>query len=134
MRYISLIIALVFLVSCANTADTLTDEPLEGDYRVTGINGSKISGEEIIFTFDPLSSRVSGITGCNNFSANYSHEGQKLDFSTPMNTRKYCEGKMETERQILISIEKASRLEFKGNEVMIYANEDKPLIILTKMK
>ena len=134
MKYFVLVISFLLLASCANTADTLSNEPLEGEYQVTRINDNRIMSDEIIFNFDPLSSRVSGITGCNNFSANYTQNGQKLDFSTPMNTRKYCEGKMETEREILIAVERASRVEFIGNEVLIYANEANPLITLIKMK
>lgn len=134
MRFFSLAIALIFFVSCANTAETFMAEPLEGDYRVTGVNGNKISREEIIINFDPVGNRVSGITGCNNFSANYSQEGRHLDFSTPMNTRKYCPGKMEIERQILSSIERASGLEINGSDIIIFADKDEPLITLIKMK
>ena len=135
MRYIFVIILMALLVSCANTAETtFKDEPLEGDYRVTGVNADKIPQSDIIFSFDPLSNRVSGITGCNNFSANYNQEGRDLEFSVPMNTRKYCEGKMEMEREILISIEKASRLEFNGNEITIFGSDNKSLITLTKIK
>lgn len=134
MRVFLLIITVLFITSCANTADTSSIESLEGEYKVIGLNGKRITGNEMIFTFDPVGNRISGDTGCNNFSANYSQEGQELDFSTPMNTRKYCEGRMETEREILSSIEKSSRLQFSGNEVMIYADGEEPLITLTKIK
>lgn len=134
MKFFFLMLSLILLVSCANTADTFTAEPLDGEYRVTGVDGKKILQEEIIINFDPIGNRVSGSTGCNNFSANYSQKGRQIDFSTPMNTRKYCEGKMEIERQILSSIERASRLEINGSEIVIFAEEDKPLITLTKKK
>ena len=133
MRYLSIVIAVIMLWSCANTPDTSSLESLGGEYKVIGLHGQRITGNEMIFTFDPVGNRVSGTTGCNNFSANYSQEGQELDFSTPMNTRKYCEGKMEIERRILSSIEKASRLQFSGNEVTIFANDEEPLITLTKI-
>lgn len=134
MKKIFLVLSLVFLVSCANTADTFTGKPLDGEYRITEVDGKKIIPGEFIITFDPIGNRVSGRTGCNNFSANYNQNGPQIDFSTPMNTRKYCEGRMEIERQILSSIERASLLQIDGSEIIIFAEEDKPLITLTKMK
>lgn len=132
-KYFSLIILMLFIISCANTVDTYSHDPLQGEYKVTGLMGNRITGNEMIFSFDPVGHRVSGITGCNNFSANYNQEGLQLDFSVPMNTRKYCEGKMEVEKQILSSLESAARLQYNGNELLILSEGEEPLITLTKI-
>ncbi|MDX1602541.1 MAG: META domain-containing protein [Salinimicrobium sediminis] len=134
MRSLLMVIAVCFLISCANTVDAYSHDPLQGEYKIIGLLGKRITGNEMIFNFDPIGNRVSGITGCNNFSANYHQEGLQLDFSVPMNTRKYCEGKMEAEKQILSSLENASRVQYNGSEVLILADGEEPLITLTKIK
>ncbi|UZH56459.1 META domain-containing protein [Salinimicrobium tongyeongense] len=133
MRKILLLILFVISLSCANTIDTVTEEILDGDYRVTQIEGHDSLPRGIVFNFNPMASKLSGNTGCNDFSAHYNQQGNNLEFSTPMNTRKYCKGKMEVERQILSSFEKVSKLDHNGNEIVIYSNNDVPLITLTKI-
>lgn len=132
MRYLLLIISFIFFTSCANTVESSNMEPLEGDYRVIGINGNKFSSEEIFFNFNTIGNRISGNTGCNQFSANFNQEGNEVEFSIPMNTRKFCEGKMETEKQILSHIEKASRFEFSGKEIILYSAQGQRLLTITK--
>lgn len=132
MRYFLPVISFFVLVSCANTVDTLNIKPLEGDYKVIEINGNKVSSEEILFNFNTVGNRISGNTGCNQFSASFHQEGNEVAFSTPMNTRKYCEGKMETENQLLSFIEKASRFDYTGNEVIFYSEAGQRLLTLTK--
>lgn len=120
------------LVSCGNTVDTVTDEQLDGSYVITGVGESKISSEEIVFEFNPIGNRVSGNTGCNSFSASFRQEGRELHFTTPISTRKYCEGKMAIERQILSSFEEAVRLINSGNDFIFLSEENEELITLTK--
>ena len=134
LRFLSLIIGLFLLISCANTVDAYSLDPLQGEYRITGLQGKKVTDNEMIFNFDPVGNRVTGMTGCNNFTANFTQNGQQLEFSVPMNTRKYCEGRMETEKQILTSLEKAARIQQNGREITIFADEEEPLITLTKIK
>ena len=133
MKKVLFLICALGLLSCANTADTVAEEMLDGNYRVTEIEGDPATLEDIIFSFSSIGNTVSGNTGCNQFSAHYSQQGNNLEFSTPMNTRKYCEGRMEVEIQILNSLEKASRLDRNGKEIVVYSGNDVPLITLTKI-
>lgn len=133
MKKVLFLVSSLILFSCANAADTVTEEILEGDYRVTEIQGNQSLPQDIIFNFSPVGNSISGNTGCNRFSANYNQQGNNLEFSTPMNTRKYCKGKMEVEKQILSSLEKASRLDRDGKEIVVYSNNDRPLMTLIKI-
>ena len=133
MRNFLFLICSFFLVSCANTVETATDESLDGEYRVTEIIGDTDLTGDIIFSFNALGNRVSGNTGCNEFSAHYSQQGKNLEFSTPMNTRKYCEGKMEIESEILSYFERASRLDRSGNKIIIISKDNEPLMRLIKI-
>lgn len=132
MRFFLLILTVIIFVSCANTVDTSLDEPLEGDYRVSEIKGRDTNSGEVMVNFNLMGNRISGTSGCNQFSANFNQEGNKIEFSTPMNTRKYCEGKMETEKQLLSSLERAARVEQTGNEIIIYSEAGEALITLIK--
>ncbi|MGI0105375.1 META domain-containing protein [Salinimicrobium sp. WS361] len=134
MKKILLLILSVISLSCANTIDTVTEEILDGNYRVITIPGHESLPRDIVFNFNPMASKLSGNTGCNDFSAHYNQQGNNLEFSTPMNTRKYCKGKMEVERQILSSFEKVSKLDHTGNEFVIYSNNDVPLMTLIKIE
>lgn len=127
------LVLLMTLFSCANSVGTVTEDVLEGKYRVTGVKGDSSLPNDLIFTFNPFGNRVSGNTGCNEFSAHYDQQGTNLEFSTPMNTRKYCEGKMETEMQILSSLQRAARIGRTGKEIIVYSTNDVPLLTLTKI-
>lgn len=130
MKNLFLLILSLFLLSCANTVDTVTTEVLDGSYEVKAIHGNDSIPEGVSFYFDPLGHNVSGNAGCNQFSASYNQQGNNLEFSTPMNTRKYCKGRMDLEKQILSSFEKATRLDRIGKEIVIYSGNDVPLITL----
>lgn len=133
MRNIPIIICSIILFSCANTAETVTDESLDGKYRILEIQGDTSLPQGITLSFNPVGNRVSGNLGCNEFSALFQQQGNKIEFSTPMNTRKYCEGKMEAERQILSSLVRASRLDLIGKEVVVYSTNNDALMTLTKI-
>lgn len=133
MRNILFLLFSFLLASCANTVETVVQEPLDGEYKVMGVKGDRSLPDNIIFSFDSLGNTVSGNAGCNNFSAHFDQQGNNLEFSTPMNTRKYCEGKMELENEILSSLGKASRLDRAGKEIVIVSKEDKPLLRLIKI-
>lgn len=123
----------VLLFSCANTVDTVSEENLVGNYKVITVQGEKTVSDSIILNFEPLGNRVSGNAGCNEFSANYNQQGSNLEFSTPMSTRKYCEGKMEIEKIILSSFEDVARINFNGEEIIIFSDKDEALMTLTKI-
>lgn len=133
MRTFLYIVCSIIFFSCANTAETVTDEILDGNYRILEIRGDKSLPENIILSFNPVGNRVSGNLGCNQFSALYQQQGNDLEFSTPMNTRKYCEGKMVVEKQILSSLEKASRLDHTEKLVVVYSKDNVALMTLTKI-
>lgn len=132
MKPFLLLIGILLLVSCGNTADTILDDRLNGEYEMTGLRGNKYSSEKIIFTFNSVGNVLSGDTGCNRFSANYHQEGKELVFTTPISTRKLCDGKMKIEQQILSSFEDVTRFIRKGEEFILLAGDNTALITLTK--
>lgn len=132
MRILLFVFAIILSASCANTADTVTNEMLDGDFKLTGIRGNSSSGEEIILNFNPIGNILSGSTGCNRFSANFHQDGNEIVITTPISTRKFCEGKMKTEQRILESLEEISKFTRTGNEFVFFSEGNQPLITLTK--
>lgn len=132
MRVFLFILSIVLFTSCGNTADTVSDEMLDGQYTLTGIQGTNFTSDDITISFNPIGNLITGTTGCNRFSANYHQDGQDLTFTTPISTRKHCEGKMRTESRILSSIEKITKVRQNGNEFIFLSEENQPLITLTK--
>lgn len=132
MKSFLLIIVLFLCFSCANTADTVSVDTLDGEYTLTGIRGSNFTAEDITFSFNPVGNTVSGDTGCNRFSANYHQDGRDIVFTTPISTRKFCEGKMKREQRILSSFEEASKFRRTGNEFAFLSEGNQPLFTLTK--
>ena len=132
MKLVQLFSLLFFLVSCGNTANTVSDEKLDGSYTLMSVGGQKIGSEEIIFRFNPIGNIISGKTGCNQFSANFQQDGRELNFTTPISTRKYCEGKMATEREILSSFEEAVKFIRTGDDYIFLSEDNEQLITLTK--
>lgn len=132
MRSLLFTLAILISVSCANTVDTVSDEALDGEYKLTELRGNNFTSEELIFKFNPIGNIVSGNTGCNSFSANFQQEGRDVNFTTPISTRKLCEGKMKTEQRILSSFEEATKLVRTGDEFIFYSEGNQPLITLTK--
>lgn len=132
MKPFLLIAVLLLSFSCANTADTVSVDTLDGEYTLTGIRGNNFTAEEIVFSFNPVGNTVSGDTGCNRFSANYHQDGKDVTFTTPISTRKYCEGKMRSEQRILSSFEEAAKFNRTGNEFAFLSEGNRPLFTLTK--
>ncbi|WP_424492563.1 META domain-containing protein [Salinimicrobium sp. GXAS 041] len=133
MRAFLLVFIIVSLTSCGNIGDTVSDDQLNGRYYLTDVAGVSVSSaEEIVLEFNPIGNIVRGNTGCNDFSANYHQDGRALEFTMPITTRKYCEGKMKTEGEILSSFEEAVKFIRTGNDYIFLSSEDEQLITLTK--
>ena len=134
MKNTLVIFLIALLSSCGNTADTVTEETFDGEYVLTNLQGYQVTSEEITITFNPIGNTVSGNLGCNRFSANYHQNGRAVSFTTPITTRKQCEGKMRRERRILSSIEDVSKFVPNGKEFQLLSEGNKPLMTLTKIK
>lgn len=113
MKQVLLIVMAVisYLPSCNNPRQStavskkVTANPAElnGTWQLDYIDGIRIAfeglypGKKPQVTFDVVNSRVSGNTGCNNFSAPVSIDGSKVSFTEPFTlTKMFCPGEGET--------------------------------------
>lgn len=133
MKNILLLLSVILLTSCGGKKNTSTsDVVLDGLYILENVQGKDLSAEGFIVTFDTEAQRVYGETGCNGFSSQFIQKASEVTFTAPISTRKYCEGKMETEDQILQAVVKVAKFEEKGEEFIFYSAEDEVLFSLTK--
>lgn len=82
-----------------------------------------ISGTKITAFFDE-EGNLSGTAGCNNYNATYTVDGNSISIGPAASTRMFCgepEGVMDQETAYLMSLEKASTYEIKGDTLSIFA-------------
>jgi len=92
--------------------------------------------ENITAVFDE-NGRLSGFAGCNQFSCSFKINGDKMELSPIMTTRKYCESPenvMETEAGFISALEATVRYRIQNEELTLLNDEDKPAVIFRKSK
>ncbi|HRO60075.1 MAG TPA: META domain-containing protein [Burkholderiaceae bacterium] len=94
-------------------------------WRVTGYNNgrqavvSTISGTELTMDFG-ADGRVSGSAGCNDFTAGYRQDGDRLSITAPASTRRACarpEGVMAQEASFLGALAMVDRTRIEGGQL-----------------
>lgn len=119
------------LFSCGSSKEVVVD--LNGEYKLMSLQGEDLSDRDLNFTFTPAEHRISGETGCNDFSAKYTQENNVLSIGRAMSTRMFCEGRMDTEQKIINSLEDVARVKKDGNELVFYSTANQRLFSLTKI-
>lgn len=85
------------------------DTTLEGKtWQVTayfdGASGIVSTVDGSIITAQFADGSISGSSGCNQYNAAYTQDGQALNFADPASTKMYCEGLMDQEIQYLLNL------------------------------
>ncbi|NLD67238.1 MAG: META domain-containing protein, partial [Limnobacter sp.] len=102
-----------------------SQELAETRWRVTGYNNGRqavvsvIGGTELTMNFG-ADGRVSGSAGCNEFTAGYRQQGDKLSISAPVSTRRACaqpEGVMAQEASFLGALAMVDRARIEGGQL-----------------
>ncbi len=121
-RFLIAATAILLLAACsANKKNVTTVEKdngkallIDGNWEVDYIMPQGKSFDELYarakptFTFDSKEGKVSGVTGCNNFTGTFSTEGKKISFGENMAvTRKMCPD-MTGEQAFLATIKKVN--------------------------
>jgi heat shock protein HslJ len=97
--------------------------PLEGSWNVTGYNNGKqavvsvAAGTELTANFG-ADGKLSGSAGCNNYTASYQTDGNKISIGPAATTRKACEqAVMDQETQYLAALATAATYRIDGNKM-----------------
>ena len=136
MKIVTLILSLFMLPSCgAVKASDDTDNTLFGDYNVIIFDDESSTSETLKLNFSETDNKVSGHSGCNNFSGTYTVDGDKISISQLAATRKYCPN-LDSEQKLLTALTSATSFSIKenvlqlrnANKMLVKANKQVPVI------
>ncbi len=123
---LSTFILLTFFSSCNETKKVSkndTKDLVSGKYEIRSVQGvTKLY--RMFFEIDASEKRISGKTGCNEFSGNYEVSGDAITFLPFISTKMYCEEHvMKVENSIFQAFSSAKRFTFDNNMITLI-NED----------
>jgi putative lipoprotein len=113
----------LMLVAPARSAAT-PDAPLANTYwRLTSLGGEAYSHQsknrEPHIKFSQADERLSGFTGCNEFTSSYSLDGNTLALGEVAATQKACIEGMDIEQPYLQALRKVNRYRISGNRLQL---------------
>ena len=96
---------------------------------------SMVSGSTVTMAFD-TAGRVSGTTGCNQYTAAYRAEGDTLRFSSVAATRMACADPAvdEQEQAFLRALESVATLGFEGDRLVLRDKDGAMAIVLERKR
>lgn len=98
-------------------------------WRLKEVRGKPVSEEKIFFEINKREKRVSGFTGCNNFSGTFQvNKGNRISFSKVITTLKACPT-MELESEILKIFALADNFSIANNRLQLNKARMAPLAI-----
>ena len=137
IKYFSLIVVATLLAACSCTKGIVSKSDLtQTIWELKSLNGNddlssfSMKMPYITFTED---NRVSGNTGCNNFSGTYSNltdEGT-ITFGKIVSTKMYYNGVPESE--FLAALNQVNGIK-KNKEELIFLDNDKPIMVFIPKK
>ena len=130
MRIVAAALLVLTLAACAQTSGFAPTAPAS---YLTGTSWRRIDdananphGATMAFTAD----RASGYTGCNDWFASVTHNGEALRFGSVGTTRRACDGagvQIDTERSFLAVIE-ATRYAHYDQDALMLLDENQRVI------
>jgi len=96
----------------------------ETSWKLISINQNPVSlGDAALIKFDEKENKVSGTAACNSFNAGYEMIKKTIKFESVVTTKKYCEGKMDEENQIITNLQNVTRYDVKANKLYFYGKD-----------
>jgi len=101
----------------------------ESQWKLMSIGETPVNlGERATLKFDEKENKISGVAACNSFSGGYEMIRKAITFEQLVTTKKYCEGKMDEENQIITGLQSVTRYDVKANMLYFY---NKGQLVLT---
>ncbi|SHI87681.1 META domain-containing protein [Mesonia phycicola] len=157
LRYIAFLLIIFTVTACKETADNKEEKskeventvevveetqpkveknirPLEsGEYFTLSIGETSAEKYKPHFNLNVEENRISGFSGCNNFSGSFTMEDGNISFDKMVSTKKMCAEGMEFESQFLKSLEETEKFNYKGYTIQ-FLNEDDEVLMKFKIK
>lgn len=107
-------------------------EDLEGDFKVTAINGTDVSSEDVILKVNSEGNSLSVSAGCNILLSNYKLKEGNIIVEPPVGTRMYCEGKMKNEQALAKVLPEIAKLKQTADKYLFLSSTNEALITVLK--
>ncbi|MFT7071626.1 META domain-containing protein [Patiriisocius sp. Uisw_017] len=133
----SLLLVTILITSCNETKkviDTAGTAQLSGSYTITGVYGATVNSKSsLTLQFTAINKTISGASGCNQFSGNYSIDLFAINIGQLMATEMYCdEPVMETERAYLKAISNTGSYSIVEEVLTFYSKTDRSQLLTAK--
>lgn len=116
------------VASIANESEMNKEETISGTYILEELGKIKVT-KELTLKFDAKTNVVSGFSGCNHFSGNYSIDGNSISFSERRTTMMMCEGEAnQLEQKMFNMLAKANSFELSNGQLKL-KNDDSVLSV-----
>ena len=135
MKIITIILFSIFLNGCGSAKEAnassnmkqLLNENLSGSFYINTLEGNQTGSITLSITFNDATKKVTGFSGCNNFTANYQIDKNKISFKNLITTEKACLDDINTIENTIHSFLKETT-EFKLEDDQItFLKESKAL-------
>ncbi len=122
-RYLIIVALLVLITSCRALSPSKDDLLLNSTkWTIAALNQKPFPFDRNVYlTFDEKNQKIAGRAACNSFSGSLKREPSgKIVIEDLVSTKKYCEGLMDQENQIMTALPLVNTYEIKAG--MLYLN------------
>ncbi len=136
MKFLSLILCITILLTCCNSTKNSkqkdTNYTLQGEYDIISINSTPLSNKQLTINFNDSQKTVSGYSGCNTFTGNYTINENTLHFSKIAYTKKFCPEAIKIEEKVIKTFSFIETVNYKNKQVLLQGKGDNALMTLEK--
>lgn len=127
---------LLGLTACQGTDLTKNNSiPLEGSWHIEAIQGKPVIDYSPAHITFEAEGKLHGNNSCNNFFGQYIQQGQELKLTPAGSTMKACvDALMQQEHKVMQAMPLVAKATLVEGRLTLLSNDDKPVLILSKMK
>ncbi|MGJ8665524.1 MAG: META domain-containing protein [Patiriisocius sp.] len=133
---VTALISAVLMTGCNETKkviETAGTVRLTGNYTVTQITGTPLENKDMSLAFTALDKMVTGNSGCNEFSGNYSIDVLAISVGQLMATEMYCdEPVMVVERAFMKALKETGSFNIEDGILTLYSKTDRSALLKAK--
>ncbi|NCT16905.1 MAG: hypothetical protein COZ75_09450 [Flavobacteriaceae bacterium CG_4_8_14_3_um_filter_34_10] len=132
--FFSIVVCSVFFLTTScdeaqKAINTASNVQLNGNYTINEVMGKSYSPKNLVMGFDALNKSFNATTECNNLFGSYTLDLYVIKFGAIASTKKYCEGKMDAEKEITDALEATGSYSIENGILKLYSANDRSLLM-----